>query len=228
MHLNCRLQQAEKSELTKRGALNTSTRYVKALTKSLSCKNMYLTASQPIKIPIRPPKPIVGNIIKHILKTEGVFGLWKGTWPTILRNVPGSALYFVSLQGIKQQFRSVRSTSNGNNNKNNSNNSSIKSTNTDKPNYHVVENLVAGAVARSAVGFGMMPFTIVKVRFESDMYRYKSVTNALVSIMKTEGIKGLFVGFGTTALRDAPYAGIYFVLYEPLRMVLAGKFDNLY
>lgn len=40
--------------------------------------------------------------------------------------------------------------------------------------------------------------------------------------MRTEGARGLFSGFGATAVRDAPYAGLYVLLYEQLKRRLAS------
>ena len=34
------------------------------------------------------------------------------------------------------------------------------------------------------------------------------------AILKHEGMRGFFSGFGATALRDAPYAGLYVLFYE--------------
>lgn len=34
------------------------------------------------------------------------------------------------------------------------------------------------------------------------------------AILKHEGIRGFFSGFGATAIRDAPYAGLYVLFYE--------------
>lgn len=34
------------------------------------------------------------------------------------------------------------------------------------------------------------------------------------AILKNEGIRGFFSGFGATAIRDAPYAGLYVLFYE--------------
>jgi solute carrier family 25 protein 38 len=59
-----------------------------------------------------------------------------------------------------------------------------------------------------------MPFTVIKVRYESDLYSYKSIASASRSIFAQEGLKGFFTGFGATAVRDAPYAGLYVVFYE--------------
>lgn len=63
----------------------------------------------------------------------------------------------------------------------------------------------------------MMPVTVLKVRYESDYYAYRSLAGATKDIVRTEGVRGLFAGFGATAVRDAPYAGLYVALYEQLK-----------
>lgn len=51
---------------------------------------------------------------------------------------------------------------------------------------------------------------------------YRSMPSALVDLIRTGGIRGLFQGFTATAARDAPYAGLYLVIYEKSKD-LAGK-----
>jgi len=75
-------------------------------------------------------------------------------------------------------------------------------------------NLLTGAVARAAAGFVMMPITVIKVRYESSLYAYRSLYGATSDIMSREGLRGFFTGFGATAVRDAPYAGLYVLFYE--------------
>jgi hypothetical protein len=65
-----------------------------------------------------------------------------------------------------------------------------------------------------------MPVTVIKVRYESDMYNYKSLFSAIRSIYAGEGMRGFFSGFGATAVRDAPYAGLYVVFYEASKTYL--------
>lgn len=70
-----------------------------------------------------------------------------------------------------------------------------------------------------------MPVTVIKVRYESDYYAYRSLYGAGRDIVRTEGVRGLFSGFGATAVRDAPYAGLYVLLYEQLKRRL-GSLSN--
>jgi len=66
-----------------------------------------------------------------------------------------------------------------------------------------------------------MPMTVIKVRYESNFYAYKSILGAGKDILRTEGFRGFFSGFGATAIRDAPYAGIYVLFYEQLKKRLS-------
>jgi solute carrier family 25 protein 38 len=130
--------------------------------------------------------------------------LWRGTVPTILRNVPGVSIYFYSLSFIRQTFipqatRASRSRK-----------------------YVTLVNVGAGMLARAGAGFILMPISVIKVRFESNLYNYKTLAEASADIIKREGPRGFFSGFGATALRDAPYAGIQVGIYEGTKALLGG------
>ncbi|CAG8439854.1 6853_t:CDS:2 [Diversispora eburnea] len=144
---------------------------------------------------------LTSGAMSEVIGKETIFGLWRGTIPTILRNVPGTSLYFFTLSEIRSFFSRRHQTT-------------LISPGSSLPILSNKENLVAGAIARGSVGFIMMPITVVKVRYESNLYNYKSIWNALTTIVKCEGIKGLYYGYGATVIRDAPYAGTYLLFYE--------------
>jgi len=85
------------------------------------------------------------------------------------------------------------------------------------PKLSNLANLTTGAIARTSAGFVLMPITVIKVRYESNLYAYRSILGATKDILKTEGIRGFFSGFGATAVRDAPYAGLYVLFYEEFK-----------
>lgn len=70
-----------------------------------------------------------------------------------------------------------------------------------------------------------MPITVIKVRYESNLYAYRSLLGAGSAILKHEGPRGFFSGFGATAIRDAPYAGLYVVFYEQSKRRLSQLKD---
>jgi solute carrier family 25 protein 38 len=71
-----------------------------------------------------------------------------------------------------------------------------------------------------------MPLTVLKVRYESTFYRYTSLSSAARDIARHEGIRGFFAGYGATAIRDAPYAGLYVLFYEQSKRRLSALFPS--
>lgn len=69
-----------------------------------------------------------------------------------------------------------------------------------------------------------MPVTVLKVRYESSLYEYPSLLSACRSIFREGGPRAFFAGFGATAVRDAPYAGLYVVFYEATKRRLNDAF----
>ncbi|RXG48479.1 hypothetical protein VDGE_08854 [Verticillium dahliae] len=134
--------------------------------------------------------------------------LWRGTVPSALRTGFGSALYFTSLNAIREHVS--KSNLLGHAAPRTSHSSSL-------PRLSNSANLVAGAVARTFAGFVLMPLTVIKVRYESSMYSYQSILGASKDIYIANGLRGFFSGFGATAVRDAPYAGMYVLFYELLK-----------
>ncbi|EGX49969.1 hypothetical protein AOL_s00076g610 [Orbilia oligospora ATCC 24927] len=127
--------------------------------------------------------------------------LWRGSIPSAIRTGVGSGLYFATLNIFRKTVHNSTST---------------------KPS--TVTNLLTGSAARVFAGFVMMPITIIKVRYESTFYSYNSIPHACRDIFAKEGVRGFFSGFGATAIRDGPYAGVYVSFYEASK----GVFRRLY
>ncbi|GMK53744.1 hypothetical protein CspeluHIS016_0103300 [Cutaneotrichosporon spelunceum] len=149
----------------------------------------------------------LGPVVRQVIRDDGITGLWRGTVPTVARNVPGVALYFYMLSAIRHELALVpyfsRTTA------------SSEGKRSALAQLSSSGNLVAGAVARTSVGFVLNPITVIKARFESNAYaEYRSLTGAFRHLLASEGVRGLFQGFTATAVRDAPYAGLYVVFYE--------------
>lgn len=154
--------------------------------------------------------------LRTILSSQNpIRNLWRGTLPSALRTGFGSALYFTSLNSLRQAVAQANTPLALTSQPVNKSSSAL-------PKLSNTANLATGAVARVAAGFVMMPVTVLKVRYESDYYAYRSLVGAGRDIIRTEGFRGLFAGFGATAARDAPYAGLYVLIYEQLKRRLAA------
>ncbi|XP_015595399.1 mitochondrial glycine transporter isoform X2 [Cephus cinctus] len=128
----------------------------------------------------------------QIVQKDNVFGLWRGITPSITRVVPGVGLYFSSLHWLKHAL------------------------NLEEP-LTALQAVSLGITARTMSGALLIPITVVKTRFESGVYKYKGMGDALRLIYKYEGIKGLSSGLAPTLLRDAPYSGLYLMFYTQLK-----------
>ncbi|KAH9995100.1 mitochondrial carrier [Russula vinacea] len=148
----------------------------------------------------------IRSTARSIVSSSGVLGLWRGTSATLIRNVPGIALYFTSLSQVRgfmatsPLFPAVQK-------RDPERNSSVL------PVLTGPGNLLAGATTRVAVGFALNPFSVLKARYESNFHAYGSLTSSVMSIVRG-GPSELFRGFFASSLRDAPYAGLFLVFYE--------------
>ncbi|QGN17680.1 solute carrier family 25 member 38 -like protein [Kluyveromyces marxianus] len=144
-------------------------------------------------------------------KIETPGQLWRGALPSCIRTSVGSAIYLTMLNSVRQAMSKGKSKAHG---------SSYL------PQLNMYENMISGALTRALTGLLTMPITIIKVRYESTMYNYTSLSDATRHIFATNGIRGFFTGFGATALRDAPYAGLYMLFYDRLKEIVPTLLPN--
>jgi len=165
------------------------------------------------------------SVLRSILASPNPTAkLWRGTLPSVLRTGFGSAIYFSTLSSFRQVVANNQAKKLGNTNSRVEDGALSRSSSV-LPKLSNAQNMLTGATARVFAGFVLMPFTVIKVRYESDLYAYRSLLGASRDIISKEGFKGFFSGFGATAVRDAPYAGLYVVFYEMSKKRLNASFD---
>lgn len=154
---------------------------------------------------------------------NAIAAFWRGTVPSALRTGFGSAIYFSTLNKIRQHAAplaltpSLASAAPA---------SAATSHSSSLPKLSNTANLLSGAVARAFAGFVLMPLTIIKVRYESNLYSYNSMAGAAGDIYRAERLRGFFAGYGATAVRDAPYAGLYVLFYEQFKRRLSAFYAS--
>ncbi|EGG05894.1 uncharacterized protein MELLADRAFT_116706 [Melampsora larici-populina 98AG31] len=172
------------------------------------------------------PRSNVFGLTSRVIQQDGLIGLWRGMTPTIARNVPGVALYFFSLAELRRFMTTIPQLSHLHSNPSNQ---LTHSNVTILPRLSAAGDLAAGMMARTAVGFLLMPITVVKTRFEastfytSSLYSYQSIRSAFVDVVKQNGLKGLWRGFVPTMIRDAPFAGLFVSTYEKSKSILQSS-----
>ncbi|KAF9620444.1 hypothetical protein IFM89_012621 [Coptis chinensis] len=142
------------------------------------------------------------DVAKQVLRSEGgMRGLFKGLAPTFAREVPGNAAMFGVYEGVKQLIAGGQDTSG----------------------LGRGSMIVAGGLAGAAFWFMVYPTDVVKSVIQVDSYKnpkFSGSIDAFKKILATEGVKGLYKGFGPAMARSVPANAACFLAYEVTRSSL--------
>ncbi|KAE8731942.1 Mitochondrial carnitine/acylcarnitine carrier-like protein [Hibiscus syriacus] len=142
------------------------------------------------------------DVARQVLRSEGgARGLFKGLVPTLGREVPGNAAMFGVYEALKQYMAGGMDTSK----------------------LGRGSLIVAGGLAGASFWCSVYPTDVVKSVIQVDDYKnpkYKGSIHAFKSILASEGVKGLYKGFGPAMARSIPANGACFLAYEVTRSSL--------
>ncbi|KAK3310586.1 mitochondrial carrier domain-containing protein [Chaetomium strumarium] len=141
--------------------------------------------------------------LRHIVRHEGITGLWKGNVPAELLYVCYSAVQFTTYRWTTLLLHSAFG-----------NNALPQS----------VESFVAGAAGGGAATAVTYPLDLLRTRFAAQGIErvYTGLWRAVVQIQREEGARGFFRGLGPGMAQIVPYMGCFFAVYETLRPHLMG------
>ncbi|CAI9274725.1 unnamed protein product [Lactuca saligna] len=142
------------------------------------------------------------DVAKQVLRSEGgVRGLYKGMFPTFAREVPGNATMFGIYEALKQYLAGG----------------------TDTSGLGRGSLMMAGGLAGGAFWISVYPADVVKSVIQIDDYKnpkYSGAIDAFKKILKSEGVSGLYKGFGPAMARSVPANAACFLAYEVTRSSL--------
>lgn len=142
------------------------------------------------------------DVAKQVLSSEGgARGLFKGLFPTLAREVPGNAAMFGVYEALKQYFAGG----------------------TDTSGLGRGSLMMAGGLAGGAFWASVYPTDVIKSVIQIDDYKnpkYSGSIDAFKKILKSEGIGGLYKGFGPAMGRSIPANAACFLAYEVTRSSL--------
>jgi len=147
------------------------------------------------------------NVVDALLRTvreEGLFTLWRGSFPTVCRAMAMNFSLLVPFEETKKLLTPY-----------------ISSTQT----RAIVASLVSGACASVL----SLPFDNVKTKLQKmnkgpdGNFPYKGILDCFVKTSKKEGAARLWVGLNTYYVRIAPHAIISLVTNEFLRNIVESK-----
>lgn len=126
-----------------------------------------------------------------IYEREGFRGYFRGFGPSVVKNTMNAGTYFSTLHFLQQMLLRMNFMS------------------------EPAVNFWASAVARGIQSVLSNPIIVIKTRLEVlGFQEYSGLTDAIKKIYLNEGPGGFFTGLKVSLIRDVPFAGIFFPLYE--------------
>lgn len=162
----------------------------------------------------------LGNDVVKMIRTQGIYVLWKGLWPTLWRDVPFSAIYWQLYETGK--LRCIQEGSNKN----------------DKSGADWRERFISsfgiGAASGMVAATITLPFDVAKTRQQIAWTNSEfvggnkiqcniSMLNIMKDILKNEGIRGLFAGLTPRILKVAPACAIMISSYEACKLIFRNR-----
>lgn len=141
--------------------------------------------------------------IRHILREEGITGLWKGNIPAELMYVSYSAIQFTTYRTITLGLQNAFG---------------------DHKLPVAAESFISGAGAGAVATTATYPLDLLRTRFAAQGTEkvYASLRASVRDIALTEGPRGFFQGLAAGVGQIIPYMGIFFATYETLRLPMGN------
>ncbi|TGJ85062.1 hypothetical protein E0Z10_g3676 [Xylaria hypoxylon] len=144
--------------------------------------------------------------LRHIVKHEGITGLWKGNLPAEMMYVSYAAIQFTAYRSTTMLLHRLFGEENR------------------FP--QAAESFIGGAAAGAMATATTYPLDLLRTRFaaQGNDRVYTSLRQAIGEIHRDEGIKGFFRGLSPGLAQIVPLMGIFFAIYETVRQPL-GRLD---
>jgi len=157
----------------------------------------------------RLDKPYKGVIdcTTRVLKTEGVYPLWRGNLANVLRYFPTQALNFAFKDTIKAIFATPKTAS---------------------PATKFATNIASGGAAGTMSLLFVYSLDYARTRLANDSKgkggerQFNGLVDVYVKTLKSDGIQGLYRGFAISAVGIFIYRGMYFGMFDTLKPILVG------
>lgn len=135
---------------------------------------------------------------RTIKQREGASGFYRGFTPSVLKSMCSAGIYFFSLNALKTGvFTSLFDSEN-------------------------MVNMWSSAVARLIQTILTNPIILIKTRFEVVGFNeYTSILDAVRKIYRYEGLVGFMNGVQIAIIRDIPFSGIFYPIYEIIKKSLS-------
>ncbi|KIJ21693.1 hypothetical protein PAXINDRAFT_159739 [Paxillus involutus ATCC 200175] len=136
------------------------------------------------------------DAVRHVVRAEGIRGLWKGAGTSLLIGVPSSTVYMLTYDHLLRNVLPPLIPS------------------------PTLVPLFAGITARTCLTSLLSPLELIRTNLQStpkspdQPHTLSSVLRSIRMVVRKQGVFFLWRGLGPTLWRDVPFSGIYWAGYE--------------
>lgn len=172
---------------------------------------LVVTPMETIKTKLIDSKRGLVEGTSHILRTQGIAGLYNGLMPTILKSTSNQAIRFIVFSQYKEIMLERSTSADG-----------------VVPTKLTILQSLGGGVLAGLVGCLLnTPIDTVKSRMQSlERSKYKNSIDCAHQMVKNEGVGSLYKGLFMRSARVVPGQGIIFVVYEQVSSRLHSRLDH--
>ena len=158
-----------------------------------------------------------GALVKHIYREEGLGGFYKGVAASYVGAVQG-AIQWVCYENFKTrlQRKANKQAEKSNKGKGPPPKGEISPT----------EYFLAAGLSKALAVIASYPREVVRIRMQEQavngVFRYKGLVGTVRTVLKEEGVRGLYSGIGVHLARSVPTSAIMFVTFELIAKALAA------
>ena len=139
------------------------------------------------------------------MNTEGLKGLYKGLNIAVLGSLPATCIYFTTYELSK--------------------NALTQSEIFGKNPFFVY--FWSGIAAETVSCVFFVPIDVIKERLQVQenlkLYNYNGTLDAFRTILRSEGVRGIYKAYGATVASFGPFSAFYFLFYEKFKEYFVGE-----
>lgn len=144
------------------------------------------------------------DVLTRTIREEGIVrGLYRGHSSTLLREIPGNFVWYGTYEAVCRSMLPVGGS---------------------KKDLSMATHLLGGAAAGVGYWTAFYPADTVKSMIQTHPdHAGKGFVEMFQTILRTDGVRGLYRGWGITAARAAPAHAAIFAVYEKTMQLLGGQ-----
>ncbi|GMH19082.1 hypothetical protein Nepgr_020923 [Nepenthes gracilis] len=158
-----------------------------------------------ILVDFEPPPYGTSHVIQEVYDEAGVWGFWKGVFPTLIM-VSNPSIQFMLYETLLKKLRKRRSSSKSGSN-----------------GVTALQIFLLGALAKLGATVVTYPLLVVKSRLQSKQVisadnrrHYRGTSDAIMKMIRYEGLSGFYKGMSTKIVQSVLAAAILFMVKEEL------------